>query len=322
MEAKAVSLLALDDVGLNKLYADRIEPILKANEGERLKALSLYKVRVALGVAASLAVGAIVYVSVPEAGFNTVIAAAVAFALAHWYAYRPLAAVAATTKNQSLTAIADAIGCNFTLGAFQPEALARFNDLQLLPGCDRSSFQDCFRGAYHGCDFAFYEGHLERRVRTNKSTHWQTVFRGQLIRIAFPKVFQGVTVVRRDAGIFNVLQRWTTSMQRVGLSDSRLEKAFEVYSNDQVEARYLIHPVFMERLLELETQFKGEKLRCAFEQGDLLIAVEGGDKFEMGSMFKRLDDIERARRVVADVAQIMRVIDAVLTAERGALPHS
>jgi hypothetical protein len=106
----------------------------------------------------------------------------------------------------------------------------------------------------------------------------------------------------------------------VGLGDSRLERAFEVYANDQVEARYLIHPVFMERLLALETQFRGKHLRCAFEGGELLIAVEGGDKFELGSMFARLDDIERARVIVKDVSEIMRVIDAVLTAEQAALP--
>ena len=37
-------------------------------------------------------------------------------------------------------------------------------------------------------------------------------------------------------------------------------------------------------------------------------------------MFARLDDIERARTIVKDVTEIMRVIDAVLTAEQSALP--
>jgi hypothetical protein len=77
----------------------------------------------------------------------------------------------------------------------------------------------------------------------------------------------------------------------------------------------------MERLLELETAFKGKNLRGAFAEGDLLIAIEGGDKFEVGSMFSNLNDIARARTIVGDVAEIMRLIDAVLTAEQGALPN-
>jgi hypothetical protein len=248
------------------------------------------------------------------------IAGGLAFAAAHWYAYRPLKEVAEATKAQSLTAVAEAIGCTFDLAGFEAEAFPRFTEIELVPVCDRSSFQDCFEGSFRGCAFTFYEGHLEQHRQTRRGSRWETVFHGQLIRIAFPKRFHGVTVARRDAGIFNVLRRWTTSLQRVGLGDSRLERAFEVYSNDQVEARYLIHPVFMERLLALESRFKGKNLRCAFEGGDLLIAIEGGDKFELGSMFARLDDIERARAIVKDVAEIMRVIDAVLTAEQAALP--
>ncbi len=321
MSQETVNLLDVDETALQTLYADRIEPILRTGEGERLDAMKTYTFRRNLGIAAALAVGVITLLWSADA-LNALIFGGVVFAGAHWYAYRPLEAVAKATKERSLTAIADGIGCTYQLGSFEPDGLALFDEMQLLPSCDRSDYQDHFAGAHRGCDFSFCDGHLERRVKTKNGSRWQTVFRGQLIRVAFPKTFQGVTVVRRDAGIFNVLQRWTTSLQRVGLGDSRLEKAFEVYSNDQVEARYLIHPVFMERLLELETQFKGKKLRCAFVAGDLLIAVEGGDKFEIGSMFARLDDISRARVIVADIAGIMRVIEAVLTAEQSTLPAS
>lgn len=319
MPHQTLDLLTLDGAALSKLYAERIEPILKTNEAGRLTAMDVYRVRRNWGAVAAAAIGAATFWRFGDV-INALIFGGAAFAGAHWYAYQPLQAVEAGTKQQSLDAIATAIGCNYQLAGFEPDALPRFNEIQLLPGCDRSNYQDCFRGAYHGCAFTFYEGHLERRVQTKNGSRWHTVFRGQLIRIEFPKAFQGVTVVRRDAGLFNVLQRWTTKLQRVGLGDSRLEKAFEVYSNDQVEARYLIHPVFMERLIALETQFKGKKLRCAFEGGDLLIAVEGGDKFEIGSMFKPLNNIDRARAIIADVTEVMRVIDAVLTAERSSLP--
>lgn len=319
-DPRIVDVMSLGDTGLETLYAERIEPILRAQEHGRGTAMGTYRLRVVIGVIAALAVAGIAY-AVSSEVFNGLIFGGMAFAGAHWWAYQPLQAVATNTKQQSLTAIADAIGCGYEIAGFEPAALPTFNELRLLPHCDRSSFEDCFNGKHRGCDFAFYEGHLEQRIQTKNGSRWVTVFRGQLIRIAFPKKFLGTTIVKRDAGLFNFMQKWMTGLQRVGLGDSRLEKAFEVYSNDQVEARYLIHPVFMERLLELETLFKGKNLRCAFVEGDLLIAIEGGDKFEVGTMFAHLDDIERVRTIVRDVSEIMRVIEAVLTAERGALPN-
>ena len=168
----------------------------------------------------------------------------------------------------------------------------------------------------HGCAFDLYEAHLERETKDKDGdSSWSTVFRGQLIRIHFPKPFLGVTVVRRDAGIFNGLRNMGKKFDRIGLADPKFERIFEVYGTDQVEARALVHPFFMERLLEIERAYEGKKVRCAFEDGDLLVAIEGGDKFEVGDMFKGLADPERARRIVGDIAQILKLMDAVLTAE-------
>ena len=71
----------------------------------------------------------------------------------------------------------------------------------------------------------------------------------------------------------------------------------------------------MEHLLALETAYNGKRLRCGFQDGDLLLAVQGGDRFELGSMFTPLDDPVRVRTVVNDIAQVLRLIDSMLTAE-------
>jgi hypothetical protein len=313
-------ILALTEESFPRLYSERIEPILRVREVERLAAVRTFWGRAAIGALGTAATTALAFYIIEDLE-GTFYVLAIGFALSAWWAWAPIQVVANATKSQSLRIIADAISCRYDMTGFVPDGIEHFTSLSLLPGFDRSDYQDRFRGTHHGCDFAFFDGHLERKVRSNKSTSWRTVFRGQLICIDFPKKFLGTTVVRRDKGLFNFMDRWSTSLQRVGLSDSRLEKAFEVYADDQVEARYLIHPVFMERMLDLETQFKGKNLRCAFFQGQLLVAIEGGDKFEMGSMFRTLLDEKRVRQVVQDISEIMRVIDAVLTAERGVLPE-
>ena len=322
MSDQPLNLLSLDDAGFKKLYESRIAPIFAANETARVIAFNTFIWRFAATVPLALALAALEYYFRQDV-FEALIVGGILAGAGYFYAYWPLSDVERRTKLESLNAISKAIGCAYEVGGFEPPEIARFKDLDLLPGCDRDSFEDLFKGDHKSCRYDFYDAHLERRHRSSKgSDTWSTVFRGQLIRIAFPKKFLGVTIVRRDAGVFNVLQRWTSKLQRVGLADSRLERAFEVYSNDQVEARYLIHPVFMERLLALEQHFKCGKLRCGFEQGDLLIAIEGKNRFEIGSMFKTLNDASRAKSVVDDITEIVRVVDAVLTAELSALPNS
>lgn len=317
---KTDDLLALSEDAFTRLYAERVEPIFRAQEENRRAAMKTFQGRAVMTAVAAVATAALAWWLFADA--MPVLFAGIGIGVGGFiFAYAPLQTVATDTKRQSLTAIAESIGCGYQLDAFEPQALATFNELRLLPGCDRQNFEDCFSGDHKGCAFAFYDGHLERRVKTKNGERWDTVFRGQLIRIAFPKKFLGTTIIRRDQGMFNFMQRWASSLQRVGLGDSRLEKAFEVYASDQVEARYLIHPVFMERLLELETKFQGKDLRGAFIEGDLLVAIEGGNKFEVGTMFAKLDDIGRARAIVGDITEIMRLIDAVLTAEQGVLPN-
>ncbi|MET0547439.1 MAG: DUF3137 domain-containing protein, partial [Caulobacterales bacterium] len=229
----------------------------------------------------------------------------------------PLSKVAESVKNSFLELMADAIGGRYEGGGFQPPAFDRFRALDLTPSYDRCNFEDHFSGERHARAFDLYEAHLERETKDKDGdSSWSTVFRGQLIRIHFPKPFLGVTIVRRDTGIFNGLQNLgKKKFDRIGLGDPTFERIFEVYGTDQVEARALVHPFFMERLLEIETTYQGKKVRCGFENGDLLIAIEGGNKFEAGSMFKPLADPERARKVVRDIAQILKMMDAVLTAE-------
>lgn len=316
--SQAIDLGRLDDAGFDRLYKERIEPCFVANEGDRVAAVAQFQRRLMIsgGVALALSAGGFLiwrewHVVAVILFMSAVVAGIVA--------YQPLAKVGRALKQQYCAAIADAIGATFTIGAFQPPAFERLRALGLVPGFSRSSFEDLFSGAYKSSAFELYEGHLEQRHTDSKGrTRYSTVFRGQLIRMHFPREFLGVTIVRRDAGVFNVFGGGKADgrkLERVRLVDSRLERAFEVWGTDQVEARYLLHPVMMERLLELETKLHGKGLRCAFEGGDMLVAVEGGNLFEPGDLFKPLVDPSRARRIVTEISGVFGVMDQVLTAQ-------
>lgn len=316
--SETLDLAHMSEAQFDALYAARIEPLFQQGETDRLAAVSTFKRRIWIGAPVALALGVATQVYFQEP-FAALIVVAIAGVIAFTVAYLPLQKVADQVKAASLTAISEAIGVTWRLKSDPPGALRRFRDLDLLPSYDRSDFEDFFHGERQGCAFDLCEAKLEDERRDKDGDKsYVTVFRGQVIRIAFPKEFLGVTVVKRDVGVFNAL-RGMGDLKRVGLGDSRFEKAFEVYSTDQVEARYLVHPVFMERLIDLETTFNGREIRCGFQEGDLLIAVEGENKFEIGDMFKPLADPARAKKIVGEIAEVMKLMDAVLTAEMGPL---
>jgi hypothetical protein len=312
-----LDLTRLDEATFRRLYGERIEPLFRANEAGRLQAVA--KFQQWLWVGGALTVLATVLAFAAAARPQAVLAIAVLGAvLTGIVAYQPLAKASKELKRQYCSAIAEAMGAQFAVDGFQPPALERLKAMRLLPSYQRSTFEDLFVGAHKGASYELYEADLQQRRSTGKSTSYVTVFRGQLIRLRFPVPFLGVTIVRRDAGVLNAFGGGDIEgrkLERVRLVDPSFEKAFEVWGTDQVEARYLLHPVMMERLIALETALHGKRIRCAFEDGEMLIAVEGGNLFEPGDMFKPLVDPARARRVVDELASVVRVMDQVLTAQ-------
>lgn len=318
MTRETVDLAHLSDAQFDALYKARIEPLFAAGETDRKAAVATFNQRIVIGAPIALALGVAVFFYFNEF-FAGLIVGAIAGVIAFTVAYLPLQKLSDRIKDASLNAIAEAIGVTYRGSGEPPGALNRFRTLNLLPSYDRSHFEDFFHGERRGCAFDLCEAKLEDERRDKDGDKdYVTVFSGQIIRIAFPKKFNGITVVKRDAWVFNAL-RGMGELKRVGLGDATFEKAFEVYSNDQVEARYLVHLVFMERLIELEKAYNGRRIRCGFQDGDLLIAVEGDNKFEIGDMFKPLADPARARKIVGDIAEVLKLMDAVLTAEMAPL---
>ena len=134
-----------------------------------------------------------------------------------------------------------------------------------------------------------------------------------VLHFDFHKHFEGRTRVLRDAGWFNAMGGLGRGrgMERVSLESPEFEKAFEVYSTDQIEARFILTPDFMQSLIDLETAFHGKRIRCAFEDGEVFVALEGSDLFEPGSMLVPLDNPDRMRELLDDFSALFRLIDTI-----------
>jgi len=179
------------------------------------------------------------------------------------------------TKIHLVSHICKFIAWEFNAKTKAPDYLHRLIYNGLLPSnFDRSLYEDRISGVAHGANFEMLEAHLERKDVNHDGVRWVTVFRGQLMYPVF-------------------------------------EKIFEAYGTDQVEARYLLTPTFMQRLVDLEKSINGKHIRFAFLEGYLFIVIDTENRFEAGSMRTKLMAPERTQKILDEIGAVYDVIDGV-----------
>ena len=182
-----------------------------------------------------------------------------------------------------------------------------------MPSYDDRKFEDLIEGDRADAHFSLVECKLTEERGSGKNRRTVTTFQGLLFHIEYPQRFLGRTMIARQGwwkGFFG-----DKTLQKVDLVAKELEDNFTIYSNDQVEARALLTPDRMERLIALERHFKGGKLRGIFEGDHLTLALEADDQFEAGSVWKTLVDPERYVSALTEVGLVCDVIDGFLTRE-------
>jgi len=129
-----------------------------------------------------------------------------------------------------------------------------FERCDLFASPDRYDSEDLVYGKYGKTEFQMAEIHAEEKRETRNSkgetkTSYHTIFQGLLLIADFHKHFGGKTFVLPDRSG----GKWGTSA--VQLEDAEFEDDFSVYSTDQVEARYILSPAMMRRILNVKRKF-------------------------------------------------------------------
>ena len=135
------------------------------------------------------------------------------------------------------------------------------------------------------------------------------VFGGVCVLLEMNKNFYGRTVVLKDRGAIGNALNKVKGLQNVRLEDSRFEKVFEVYSDDQIEARYLLTTAFMERMLHLRDLYNGKSIQFSFNENTLLISIPTKQNmFEANSFFGPNTDKKRIDLVFEQFYTIFSII--------------
>lgn len=296
-------------------FADEIEPELGALESRRIRHIRYVKALLATGF---LFLAVILYKAVTRENgsplFESQMSALAVFALMFvplltaFLIYRNLLTAFKGVLTGKICAFHgfdfQAHGFDFPIEDFSP----------LLPPHHSERLEDRIAGRHEGVDFALCEGRFKRRSGGNSGKD-REVFRGVLLSVDFHKPFNGETVLTPDWNVAaNMLERIRQNGERIQLESLVFEDQFEVYSTDPLEARYLLSPAFMEKVLQLVRHVEGRKgLGLAFSGNRLLIAIRhhrAETRFEAGHVFSAVTDWrERADSVNAELETILSVIE-------------
>lgn len=141
---------------------------------------------------------------------------------------------------------------------------------------------DLITGKLQGIPVNLAEVHTERVVHSGKTTSRVTLFHGLFMEVQFNKKFSGETKIVPDKslGICNFIESTCEKMfgrtnKEVVLESPEFNSMFNVYSTDQVEARYILSTSFMERLMEFNTKLEVDT-SFSFYKSNMYIKIDYG----------------------------------------------
>lgn len=147
------------------------------------------------------------------------------------------------------------IGLYGNLYLISQKKLIKLSDIRkygLFPKASQMIDNDVIIGNYKNINIIINECKLEHTVGTGKSSHTVTDFSGLIVKLTMNKKFSGITVVGMIGDI-----KPPAGCENVELESAEFMKNRKVYSTDQIEARYLLTPTFMERVENLGKCFMG-----------------------------------------------------------------
>ncbi|MBK1878820.1 DUF3137 domain-containing protein [Pelagicoccus mobilis] len=222
-------------------------------------------------------------------------------------------------KQEVVGAVVSAYDDSFVYGAGSGVRKSTFKASELFQkGIDRYRVEDHVRGKLDKTEFEFSELHAEYKTTSgsgkNRKTSWHTIFKGVFFVADFNKDFSSRTIVLPDTAekmfgfLGRKLQDWNFARPDViRLEDPVFEREFCVYGDDQVEARYILSPALMERIVRLKRKF-GDQIYISFLYSKIYIAISSTKNRFEPKMFGPVD-MALVREFKEDLDLVLGVIE-------------
>ena len=133
---------------------------------------------------------------------------------------------------------------------------------------DEWSSEDLISGEIEGVRVKFSDFYAAKMVKKKNNTETVVLFRGVLFKADFNKKSSCVTQIAyansRNLAIYG---------QKANMDDVRFEEIFDVYTTDQIGARYALSPALMEKFTQLCLRLDAP-VNAVLKDSQIFIAVE------------------------------------------------
>ncbi len=219
-------------------------------------------------------------------------------------------------KSEVVSALVSRISPTLTFDPAHGIAESTFKASELYSHHDRYKSQDLVHGVYGNTQLSLAEILTERRQRRRKRTHYVTVFQGLLLIADFHKHFHGRTFALPDTAE-RALGRFGRSLQSftgpratrlIQMDDAAFEQEFAVYSDDQVEARYILSPAMMRRIMDTQRRFARD-IRLAFKGSCLFMAIPYPSSYLEPKSSVPADEVTQLQRMDQEVRAFLDIVN-------------
>ena len=133
---------------------------------------------------------------------------------------------------------------------------------------DEWSSEDLIEGDIDGVSVKFSDFYAAKKVKKKNSTETVVQFQGVLFKADFNKTLSSITQIShvnsRNLAIYG---------KKANMDDVRFEEIFDVYTTDQIGARYALSPALMENFTHLCLRLDAP-VNAVFKDNEIFIAVE------------------------------------------------
>lgn len=205
----------------------------------------------------------------------------------------------------------------------------------LMPKYDEITGSDFIKGTYKGHQLSYCDLHLRRKETTRdingkKDVDWVTVFQGHFVRMPLKEDLEGFVKIkerknpRKKRSFIDDL--FDQAAEAVGLKgdtsiieteNEAFNDQFEVRTNNEELAFYILTPHFMESIIKLDELAQGYT-NINFRNGVVYIAINNGrDSFEVKRTIRSESRLEKSRQEMRnDLKIVLSIIDEILEKDR------
>ena len=143
-------------------------------------------------------------------------------------------------------------------------------------------------------------------------------FQGVVVDCKFPKKFKGKTIVFENGFTNkNVNFNKLTTLTQTKLEDLEFNKSYKLYTNNQVDSRYIFTPSFIERFKQCKNTLNAKYIRAEFYNNKMFLFIQTDRDLFSINQYKQIkkSDIDR---VFAELVSLFELIDELkLDSETG-----